>query len=950
MNDYQNKRDNSYESSSSGSASSNSVGDNNVAHNSMNFEANEGLTALLVPSVEGIAYFNTSAEEGIFPNVASNCTVAAPSYQPEYDYYNEYSTQPLVYSWMPIVPGFSQDVPYNLDNFDHIIKRLEPQPLNISGANEHNSSAVSDQSKKFENCLVLNQSDKTIYILNNSNGMTFNHQIDDNSCNAMDLNISCNNEVSTSKLDLSFNGKFPELTNSSNHLNEECSNEEANSNKLVAVEQFSIIYEKDDKPVEETASKISEEKEDNKVKVDDDGSEDDNDSSKSEEDSDNERLRNESFELLKKEDSSRMLMMNEKSPIVTEFCDPQDDFNDGQQTEAASSSLSPNISQNPPNELDNENETKKNDAELNTSSVNGINKPKTIRECDSYIMKKFQASLSETCPPQSITTLPLSLSEMLLTYKKNVDKPSEEFVKVETSSLFVPTHSLNETLNAEWPKLLQVKAPGVMYNRNDDCENTEYMTVRYTEKFIKAETSSSFNYKIGPSSAKKRAQKLKLLTNSPGSRLSHLANRRKVFSSANLKSSTTSQGINKTYHGSGTMLIDKSTLDKKKKRLSDRKKKQLGIAITPNKKKTTPKGAKRYMESSNFGENVSALSSSGSLSFSGATSSKRALFTSPARHSKNPEPKLSLLRDVPNRSTLPKRTLFSPPQKRKRSPSPDAENRFGKSMRLDSSSLLKRSQTFSHAGQSTSSVSSSSSITSFLENKFKGSTMGFRCQSELVLNQSSSTSVNKPSLGFRKPFTETEKKKLLWTASSALQSKKINREHEKFKDHMGLLCRLVRKIFSEFYNPAKSMSAQMQKFSNLMVFYVIQGRSFEEIYEATKFRLEAQNPTKISGYISQEDYKKNCYVRQGKSLLLMGSNSSLNISEASDSFASDKSATSDTSLTRSTSKSNLSGILCENLQDSAKKLPLHDSKPAQLKTSTPSTNVLKAKRQLNLEV
>lgn len=47
----------------------------------------------------------------------------------------------------------------------------------------------------------------------------------------------------------------------------------------------------------------------------------------------------------------------------------------------------------------------------------------------------------------------------------------------------------------------------------------------------------------------------RLLAQSPGSRLSHLANRRKVFSSASLKttSTTTSQKTS-----SGCMLIDKS--------------------------------------------------------------------------------------------------------------------------------------------------------------------------------------------------------------------------------------------------------------------------------------------------------------------------------------------------------------------------------------------------------
>lgn len=176
---------------------------------------------------------------------------------------------------------------------------------------------------------------------------------------------------------------------------------------------------------------------------------------------------------------------------------------------------------------------------------------------------------------------------------------------------------------------------------------------------------------------------------------------------------------------------------------------------------------------------------------------------------------------------------------------------------------------------------------------------------------------------------------------------------------MSILCKLVRKVFTEFYNPSKSMSAQMTKFSNLMVFYVVQGRPFEEIYQVTKNKLEAQNPTRVSGYIGQEDYQKNHFIRKNSSLLLMSTNScsSLSLTENSDSFLEatfDKSG-SDTSLSRSTSKNNSEGnVLKENFSsnvrenNSTKKLFTgSDSNLNALKTSTPSSNVLKAKRQIS---
>jgi len=170
---------------------------------------------------------------------------------------------------------------------------------------------------------------------------------------------------------------------------------------------------------------------------------------------------------------------------------------------------------------------------------------------------------------------------------------------------------------------------------------------------------------------------------------------------------------------------------------------------------------------------------------------------------------------------------------------------------------------------------------------------------------------------------------------------------------MSTLCKLVKKVFTEFYNPTKSMSAQMTKFSNLMVFYVIQGRSFDEIYLMTKNKLDAQNPTKVSGYIGQEDYQKNHFIRKNSSLLLM-TNSCSSFSINSDSLTDstfDKSG-SDTSLNRSTSK-NSEKVLRENFSSNArdnstKKLfSTSESNLNTLKTSTPSSQVLKAKRQIS---
>ena len=144
---------------------------------------------------------------------------------------------------------------------------------------------------------------------------------------------------------------------------------------------------------------------------------------------------------------------------------------------------------------------------INTS--NNIIMPPTLKDRDDFLLKKFQSSLSELCPPPSIASLPLSLSEMIAIYKRNSEKPEESFTPIQSNLMSIPSHPLDETKSMEWPEIMEVKAHGIFYNRSTDCEQIEFMTVKYVERFIKAETMSSYNHKVGPSSAKKKIEKLK---------------------------------------------------------------------------------------------------------------------------------------------------------------------------------------------------------------------------------------------------------------------------------------------------------------------------------------------------------------------------------------------------------------------------------------------------------
>lgn len=181
-----------------------------------------------------------------------------------------------------------------------------------------------------------------------------------------------------------------------------------------------------------------------------------------------------------------------------------------------------------------------------------------------------------------------------------------------------------------------------------------------------------------------------------------------------------------------------------------------------------------------------------------------------------------------------------------------------------------------------------------------------------------------------------------------MTSKKISNEHEKFKTYASVLTRLVKHIFIEFYNPAvKSISEQLMKFANQMVFHVIQGQDYADIHKTTRLSLMARTATRITGYVSQQDYER----RKSNSLHLLTKSysSSLNLCDSSLNL----SEISISSINRSSSKNNQTTALRENFmasnEKSARKFSGSDSninRPTS-STTTASTNLLKAKRQIS---
>lgn len=333
-------------------------------------------------------------------------------------------------------------------------------------------------------------------------------------------------------------------------------------------------------------------------------------------------------------------------------------------------------------------------------------------------------------------------------------------------------------------------------------------------------------------------------------------------------------------------------------------------------------------------------------------SSKRALFTSPVEPCR---PLISSLsqREISLRGRLPRRTLFSPPnnenKKRKRSTSPDAdnENRTEKNRRLQSPTRMHKSQSFSIAP-------SSSSLT--FDERFRKRLI-YRTQSETVAQKIEGTEVK---LGYKEKLSKDVSQKILCSVANALKSKGLTNESNNYKQFGSVLAKLVKTIFLEFYNPAiKSVSEQLSKFANFMVFNVVQGQTFDEIHPKAKEHFRSKNPVKVrTGYISKQDYEfsmKNI-VKSNNSLLVMSqSSSSLNFSRSgsfyeNSSLNSSKLSESNSSLNLSSSKNNDMRPLRENFigqsNEKSSKISASDSNLNKHKSSSAS-NLMKAKRQIS---
>uniref|UniRef100_A0A1Q3EZP9 Uncharacterized protein n=1 Tax=Culex tarsalis TaxID=7177 RepID=A0A1Q3EZP9_CULTA len=637
---------------------------------------------------------------------------------------------------------------------------------------------------------------------------------------------------------------------------------------------------------------------------------------------------NESFELLTKENSSLMHYNNEKSPDL--FADDDDDDEEDEDP-----------SKSDPEDVEE-------DKSFNVSIPGSASTMGQVDQMERAILKRLQASLSGVLPPPSVTYSRIDVHRMITLYKENeasfcyrkndaakVDELTESTTAA-AGSLNKPTHSMAELQQMEWPQLLQLRAHGVCYNRSTVTEKIELLGLKYIDRYIGSETGSTFNVPRSPSSAKKRNLRFKMLNQSPGSRLSHLARRRAVFSSANLLNTShgsTSAASTSSSQSSAFRLCNRQILLDPKKSNNRRKNKgRTPKRRTPGRRKTPRR--KTPGSSAKKRATLSLPVAKPALSTVNRETSKRALFQSPPNEAKaSTSSSAAISSATASRVQKSKRALFSPPKRALRFSSvtgsrPDlsvkesllssSSQRYGSSNNIDTlpDSGLRNLATGESIDLGESSgkrrreddgeprygkmprIDSSSAINE--EDLTPRSLKMARSQSFCVGSQNLSTkSVSETSFGGRSLFransevgfpdsnparpvtvlTENHKKKLLWAVSQALQSKQISVKHEQFKAYASSLARVVKRLFLEFNDQTvASTSEKLLRLANKNVFDVIQGRSVDDIYLREKTRLlNARNQTKLQGYIAPEEYeqRKQAIRRSTSTSTLLSETSSL---------------------------------------------------------------------------
>ncbi|XP_075165519.1 cyclin E-interacting protein minus isoform X2 [Haematobia irritans] len=720
--------------------------------------------------------------------------------------------------------------------------------------------------------------------------------VEENSCNAVDIQMSndpappvrrCSSVGSISNQtdgnpssELSFNGKIKNLTK-----REEILEVSIEAPRLATVLETSLNTSQQPQFSESfILKKYSNEKSPDLFGDDDDEDEEDNEVDVGEGDLNDEGIEGDDIR-------TRPLKTISENPAI---------LNESQQTSICPNDTIVDNSFNCPAESSFPNDDQTMDCSLTQLSTGGGNSSDSYNlfkdNCrrEREMLRRIRKCLAGVLPPPSVTIPQLDMFSAVLSKKEEIlnffqnsgtnDEDPQSLSRI--PSLFKPTHTLEEAKSMPWRDILGVRQHGLSYNLTKASESNEYLSLSIVERCIGAETATS--YRNSPSSAKKRSTRMKLLCQSPGNRLSHLAKRRAIFSSAHL--ATTSQK-------SSTLLGPQIMLDKKKPK--NRRK------ATP--KRMTPGSKKKNRKTPSSSARKRLFRNDSIKPGPSRETSKRALFQSPAKHVQQraslPKPP-TMKPELATRVEKSKRALLFTPEKqettdreqkcptrtnessyfapstttlesllkRKRNPCDDAEDediaaQNSKLMKTGNSGLTPRalkikSQSFCiGAGSSsakhlpTASTSSKAANGNSINSQPLSRTSSISSLGGSKLHKSySETSATSNSL------TENQKKKLLWAVSQALQERKITAKHESFKQYASILARVVRRIFQEYFQKGSTSNSEtMLRLAKKYVYNVTGGASADDIYLQAKSQIDEskrQSTSRLSGYIGPEEYQQ----------------------------------------------------------------------------------------------
>ncbi|XP_063699880.1 uncharacterized protein LOC134830357 [Culicoides brevitarsis] len=617
-------------------------------------------------------------------------------------------------------------------------------------------------------------------------------------------------------------------------------------------------------------------------------------------------------------------------------------------------------------------ECEKSDTSANTSGLtttsgteNDDDPFRKILTNESRLLKRMQRSLQGVLPPPSVTTSSkITISELLERYHANSKLTECEKIDHETS-LFQPNCDFDEISKAEWPESRKIRSLGVCYNLSRNTEKIEMIALDLVSRYVGCETISSYTTTVkSPQSTKKRAMRSKAVMQSPGRRLSHLARRRAIFSSANLK-----QGVGVATAANRQIVLNPKGRDQKKLFLGGIK-----VGRTPNKRKNGTPSKRKTPRSSKKKREVIVIKSTITRE-----QSKRALFQSPALTTTEP-PKPTVSEDVAKRVEKSKRALFSPAKKLDRSASFN-----GNSLRLAAlSSDSGRYKSMNNLDQvlggkrkrvdDENSTENWSKIPRLLNSSNAENECPSSSSSRIVKSQSfhvasqlshsrSSLYRSQTDISDTKKLSEHHKQKLLWAVATALKNKSIISSHPDYKKHASNLTRIVKTLFLQLSDAdpqiasISSTSEKLKRIANNHVFSVIKGISYDIIIAKERERIEnLRQFKKLEGYVAPDEYKAAQNFNRRHSTQIDSVESSI----FSQSFS--QISTTTGNLSQMSSLSQIQAELAENVgkTSSSKKngdnFALKENQRSTQKSQTKQKiqaagtgNVLKAKRQISFD-